>query len=171
MTLDPNALPAGSPHPEELDRVLAGPEPLLAALRWVLSRGENVSGSIHRLDADGLLHLAAQVGLPESMLPVIETIPVGKGMAGLAAERRAPVSLCNLQTDTSGDARPGAKATGLRGTVALPLLDESGALVGVLGVGRPEEHAFEGAELAFLEHCAARIARYIAAPAGPGAEE
>ena len=37
------------------------------------------------------------------VLATIATIPVGKGMAGLAVERGRPVDACNLQTDASGD--------------------------------------------------------------------
>ncbi|HED66032.1 MAG TPA: GAF domain-containing protein [Planctomycetes bacterium] len=136
-------------------------------LDWVLERTSTPSGSIHVMGADGKLHLAAQRGLPDEMLGVIKCIPVGKGMAGLAAERREPVSLCNLQTDTSGDARPGAKVTGLRGTVAVPMLRAERDVAGVLGVGRPEEHTFEGAELDFLRRAADRIARSMPLPADP----
>ena len=71
----------------------------------------------------------------------IESIPIGKGMAGLAAERREPVQLCNLQTDTSGQAKPAARKTGMEGSIALPILvgDE---LRGVLGVAKPIEYDF-----------------------------
>jgi hypothetical protein len=47
-------------------------------------------------------------------LRAVQIVPIGKG-TGLAAERKEPISVCNLQTDSSGDARPGAKATGMEG--------------------------------------------------------
>ena len=51
----------------------------------------------------GLLHLEAHAGgIPAHLLPVIQRIPVGKGIAGLAVERQEPVDMCNLQTDSSG---------------------------------------------------------------------
>src|SRR5436190_8194371 len=91
------------------------------------------SGTVHFLGGDGLLHLAAAAGLPPAMLPIIREIPVGKGMAGLAVERGRPVDACNIQTDSSGDVRPGAKATGLEGAIVVPIF--SGAEVaGALGI-------------------------------------
>ena len=76
------------------------------------------SGTIHLLGEDGVLHLkAASTGIPQVMLDTIQEVPVGKGMAGLAVERKEPVNACNIQTDTSGDVRPGARVTGLQGSV------------------------------------------------------
>jgi L-methionine (R)-S-oxide reductase len=72
------------------------------------------TGTLHLLEDDGLLHLKEVCGqFPSAVLDLIRTIPVGKGMAGLAVERGQPVDACNIQTDTSGDVRPGAKATGM----------------------------------------------------------
>jgi hypothetical protein len=83
------------------------------ALASIVQQFAADSGTVHFLGADGLLHLAACTsGLPEPVLAQIRCIPVGKGMAGLAVERRAPVDACNIQTDVSGDVRPGARATG-----------------------------------------------------------
>ena len=67
--------------------------------------------------------IVAHLGIPEALMPVIQTIPVGKGIAGAAAERREPVELCNLQTDTSGVAKPGAKQTQVQGSLAVPVLE------------------------------------------------
>src|SRR5688572_19623194 len=56
------------------------------------------SGTIHLIGADGMLHLAAATpGFPQIVLDTIRTIPVGKGMAGLAVERGEPVDACNIQ--------------------------------------------------------------------------
>src|SRR5207237_4288740 len=68
------------------------------------------TGTIHLLAESGFLELAAQRGLPDVVVSKIATIPVGKGMAGIAEERREPVQVCNLQTDTSGVVRPGYSA-------------------------------------------------------------
>jgi GAF domain-containing protein len=87
--------------------------------------------------------------MPPPVLDVIRVIPVGKGMAGLAAERRAPVTACNLQTDTSGDVRPGAKATGLEGAICVPILDGEAA-IGALGVANRAEREFTPEEQALL---------------------
>jgi GAF domain-containing protein len=108
------------------------------------------SGTLHLIGEDGQLHLAAAGrGMPPQVLAVIETIPIGKGMAGLAAERREPVTACNLQTDASGDVRPGAKATGLEGAICVPVLAGDRA-VGALGVANRAERDFTPAEQELL---------------------
>jgi L-methionine (R)-S-oxide reductase len=70
-------------------------------------------------------------------------------MAGLAVERKQPVNACNIQTDTSGDVRPGARATGLQGSVVVPILKDDVA-VGALGVANRRERTFTVAEEALL---------------------
>lgn len=108
------------------------------------------SGTVHLLGADGQLHLAAAGrGIPEQVLATIRTIPVGKGMAGLAVERAEPITACNIQTDTSGDVRPGARATGLEGAICVPCLRD-GRAVGALGVANRSERTFDEAETAVL---------------------
>jgi len=106
-----------------------------AALARIVREFAADSGTIHFLGADRQLHLeAASQGIPESVLAIIRTIPVGKGMAGLAVERAEPVNACNIQTDASGDVRPGAKATGLAGSIVVPIFDRAGGVFGVLDV-------------------------------------
>jgi len=83
------------------------------------------------------------------VLDVIRVIPVGKGMAGLAVERREPVTACNLQTDSSGDVRPGARATGLRGSLVVPMLVR-GEPVGALGIANRDERVFRPEEVELL---------------------
>src|SRR5262249_12512567 len=83
------------------------------------------SGSLHLLE-EGVLVLKAQVGLPPAILEVVSRVPVGKGMAGLAFQRNEPVSACNIQTDQSGDVRPGARATGLSGALVVPIRGPGG---------------------------------------------
>ena len=108
------------------------------------------SGTVHFLGADGLLHLeAATPGLPEPVLRAITTIPVGKGMAGLAVARGRPVDACNIQTDATGDVRAGARATGLGGAIVVPMY-RGEAVVGALGVGTREERTFSEQEQAWL---------------------
>lgn len=108
------------------------------------------SGTIHFVGDDGMLHLgAASAGMPEQVLAIIRTIPVGKGMAGLAVERAQPVDACNIQTDTSGDVRPGAKATGLAGSIVVPIFDGE-KVVGALGIANRSERTFTDAEIGQL---------------------
>ena len=117
------------------------------ALEEALERFKVDTGTLHRLREDGLLHLEAWAGhIPDHLLPVIQKIPVGKGIAGLAVERKAPVDMCNLQTDQSGDARPGAKSTGVRGSICVPMMRGEQA-VGALGVATVKERIFTEAEI------------------------
>ncbi len=104
------------------------------------------SGTVHLIGDDGLLHLAATTpGLPPAVLETIQRIPVGKGMAGLAVERGRPVDACNIQTDRSGDVRPGARASGLAGAIVVPIY-RGEEVVGALGVANRTERAFSEAE-------------------------
>ncbi|MCK5941101.1 MAG: GAF domain-containing protein [Planctomycetes bacterium] len=116
-------------------------------------------GTAHLLDpADGMLHLQAQRGLPPPVLDKVQVIPIGKGMAGIAAERKEPVQVCNLQTDDSGVARPGAKMTQMEGSLAAPMLDGD-ALRGVLGIAKPSAYDFSKDETALLMDVGALLAK------------
>jgi signal transduction protein with GAF and PtsI domain len=105
------------------------------------------SGTIHLIGDDGMLHLAAATpGFPEALLRTISVIPVGKGMAGLAVERREPVDACNIQTDTTGDVRPGALSTGLAGAVVVPIF-RGQQVIGSLGVANRAARTFADSEV------------------------
>lgn len=135
--------------------------PFLVALDVILAATECSVGTIHALPAgSSLLELRAQRGIPEAILDRVARVPVGKGMAGLAAERKEPVQLCNLQTDSSGVARPDARQTGSRGSIAVPIFHQ-GCVCGVLGVGRSDEHEFSEAEKTLLVRVAAALALYL----------
>jgi L-methionine (R)-S-oxide reductase len=108
------------------------------------------TGTLHLIEADGLLHLKAHSGqFPPPVLAIIQQIPVGKGMAGLAVERAQPVDACNIQTDSSGDVRPGAKATGMEGAIVVPVFDGA-RVIGALGIANRGERTFDDAEKAAL---------------------
>jgi signal transduction protein with GAF and PtsI domain len=125
-------------------RTAANPD---EALRLIIAHFKADSGTIHMLGADGVLHLeAASRGIPEVVLNTVRTVPVGKGMAGLAVQRKQPVDACNIQTDTSGDVRPGAKATGLQGAIVVPILRGHDA-VGALGIANRQERVFTAGEI------------------------
>ncbi len=116
-------------------------------LEAIVARFAADSGTIHILQRDGFLHLAAVTGgLAESLLEAIKVIPVGKGMAGLAVERGRPVDACNIQTDESGDVRPGARSTGLSGALVVPIFDGD-TVVGALGVANRDERVFTQPEI------------------------
>ncbi len=76
----------------------------------VISCFGRTTGTIHFLDGKASpLKSETQMGIPAFLIPKLTGIPIGKGMAGIAAERRQPVEMCNLQTDSSGVARPAAR--------------------------------------------------------------
>jgi hypothetical protein len=130
-------------------------------LEAVIADFDCTTGTLHQLDpADGLLKLVAQRGIPEALMPMVQAIPVGKGIAGAAAERRAPVEICNLQTDTSGVAKPGAKQTQVQGSLAVPVLDAD-RLCGTLGVGKLVPYDFTDAEKQRLINFAAAVANRL----------
>ncbi len=151
---------------QTIEPLLTGGAPQYeAALRAVAASFGAVSGTLHRADGkEPLLHMVAHLGLPEAILAVTSRIPFGKGIAGLCAERREPVTLCNLQTDDSGKARPNAKQTGVAGAIAVPVYAAGGALVGVLGVGKPNEHTYTADEHRLLAACADLFGRALSAP-------
>lgn len=130
-------------------------------LEHILADFQSETGTIHLLDAEKrLLQLAAQVGLPPQMLDVVRTIPVGKGIAGQTVAQNKPVTICNLQTDTSGVAKPGAKQTGVGGALCVPMRKE-GNVVGALGIGTMREHEYTTEETSRLETAADLLARYV----------
>jgi L-methionine (R)-S-oxide reductase len=145
---------------EKLPSLLSSPTPDWdAVLEDILARMGCVTGTLHRLGAEsGLLEIVTSRGIPEVLMPKIARIPIGKGIAGAAAEKRGPVQMCNLQTDTSGVARPDAKQTGVAGSLAVPVLDAEGELVGTLGVGMTVPHEFTDEESARLAEIAADLA-------------
>ena len=128
---------------------------LTAALVATVAHFGCQAGTVHLL-REGVLQLAAHHNIPPPVVQIIGTVPVGKGLAGLAAERREPVTICNLQTDTSGQARPGAKATGMEGALAVPML-AGGELRGVLGIAKAEAYDWPEAETTLVQAIAARL--------------
>jgi GAF domain-containing protein len=116
------------------------------------------AGRLHTLGAAGMLHPKASAPeMPAQVLETIRTIPVGKGMAGLAVDRAAPVDACNIQTDDSGDVRPGARLMGLKGGVVVPVFDGE-RVVGALGIGNVAERTFTQAEVERLLACGREFA-------------
>jgi putative methionine-R-sulfoxide reductase with GAF domain len=134
---------------------------LATALDLVLDRFECVLGTIHGLDAQsGMLTLRVHRGLPEGLLERVRVIPIGKGMAGLAAQRLEPVQVCNLQCDTTGVAKPSARESQMAGSVAIPIM-VGDRLRGTLGIAKPVEHQFVKAETELLLQAGAVIGEYL----------
>ena len=122
---------------------------MTSQLQRILDTFQADSGTIHLIEDDGHLHLAASINIPETVARIVDIVPIGKGMAGLAAERREPVSICNIQTDSSGDVRPGARATGMEGAIAVPIF-RGAQLAGVLGIANRDARTFTEEEIARL---------------------
>jgi signal transduction protein with GAF and PtsI domain len=142
----------------ELESSLASGTPA-DVLRATLEFFQCQAGTIHLLK-DGALALAAHINIPPPLVQIVQTVPIGKGIAGLAAQRREPVSLCNLQTDTSGQALPAAKATGMEGSLAVPML-RGAELRGVLGIAKAQAHDWTDTERAEVLSVAARLATRV----------
>ena len=143
-----------NPIPTAIETAAASGD-LTAALAATVAHFGCQAGTVHLL-REGVLKLAAHHNIPPPVVHIIGTVPVGKGIAGLAAERREPVTICNLQTDTSGQARPGAKATGMEGSLAVPML-AGGELRGVLGIAKADAYDWPAAETALVLAIAARL--------------
>jgi GAF domain-containing protein len=131
-------------------------------LHVVLAKFHSETGTIHRLDDDEkqTLFLVSQVGLPPQILEVVKTIPAGKGIAGQVIASGKPVTMCNLQTDTSGVAKLGAKQTGVGGALCVPVRDGD-KIAGTLGIGTIRQHEYTPDETRELEEIARLIGRFL----------
>ena len=114
-----------------IQELLAGDPDWTAVLARALANFGCVTGTIHRTDpSTGLLALIAHQGIPPHvlpmMLPKIDNIPFGKGIAGCAAQRKEAVQLCNLQEDLGGVAKPDARKTNVQGALAVPVVGADG---------------------------------------------
>lgn len=142
-------------------RAAGQPANIQAALDTIAGAFEARTATLHVADLrERRLHMVAYRGIPDHIAAITREIPFGKGMAGICAERLGPVQVCNVQTDESGHARPGAKETGVAGAIVVPVM-EKGRLVGTLGIGKSEEHDYSDAEQKTLEECAARLAHAL----------
>jgi putative methionine-R-sulfoxide reductase with GAF domain len=135
---------------------------LLAA---ILAEFSCETATLHRAVEGGtFLELVSQVGVPDALLERVTRIPFGKGIAGEAAARKAPVTLCNLQQDLGGIAKPDARLTGVSGSLAVPILAADGSVLGVLGIGKQQPYEFSETETARLIEIAQGIGPLISVP-------
>lgn len=129
-------------------------------LENIISCFDCTTGTIHFLDKNtSILMLQAHQGIPSFLLPKISEIPIGKGMAGIAAERREPVEICNLQTDESGVARPAARETKVEGSIAVPMILD-GVLYGTFGIAKPVPYDFTKEEISELTTIGEEMSRF-----------
>lgn len=92
-----------------------------------------VAGTVH-VQRNEDLYLTAAYNIPPPVVAVVARLPRGKGMAGMAQVKKSPVQTCNLQTDETGNVKPGAKAVDAQAALALPVLDAAGAVRAVVGI-------------------------------------
>ncbi|MCK0145530.1 GAF domain-containing protein [Arenibacter sp. F26102] len=130
-------------------------------LATIIAGFDCTTGTIHFLDEQSsLLKVQAHQGIPPFLVPKLSEIPIGKGMAGIAAERREPVEMCNLQTDDSGVVRPAAKETKVEGSIAVPML-LNGKLYGTLGIAKPVPYDFKEEEVSDLLNIGEKISVFM----------
>jgi L-methionine (R)-S-oxide reductase len=118
---------------------------------------QGVAGTVHVRRLGGDLELTAAVRIPQAVQDVVRTIPIGKGMAGLAWQRNEPVTTCNIQSDVDGSVRPGARAVDAQAGVAVPVRDQKGEVRAVVGIAYREEKTLSQSELEALTDACARL--------------
>jgi L-methionine (R)-S-oxide reductase len=107
-------------------------------LELFIAEHRGVAGTVHVQRGEDL-YLTAAHNIPPPVVAIVARVPHGKGMAGLAQVKKAPVQTCNLQTDATGNIKPGAKAVGAQAAIALPVLDDAGAVRAVVGLAWGKE--------------------------------
>jgi hypothetical protein len=123
-------------------------------LAKTLGRLKATSGTVHLHENDGL-RLAAAVNIPPPVQQIVQWVPNGKGMAGLALQRGEPVQTCNLQEDRSGNIKPGAKAVNAQAAIALPVRNAAGEIRAVIGIAFQDEREFTAADIEELSRTVA----------------
>jgi hypothetical protein len=125
-------------------------------LQNFLAKYNGAAGTVHFFE-DGGLKLVSAINIPPQVQQVVAWVPNGKGMAGLALERKEPIQTCNLKEDNTGNVKPGAKAVNAQAAVALPVLDSASSVRAVVGIAVPDEREFTTAELDDLTAAAATV--------------
>ena len=125
-------------------------------LQNFLKDHQAAAGTVHLFENGGL-KLAAAVNIPPPVQQIVAWVPNGKGMAGLALERKQPVQTCNLQEDSSGNVKPGAKAVNAQAAIALPVMNGSGDVRAVVGLAFKDEREFSEAEIDTFSASAATL--------------
>ena len=127
-----------------------------AWLESLIARAGAFAGSVHVQRGDDL-YLTASHNLPPHVAAIVAHVPHGKGMAGVAQVKKAPVQTCNLQTDDTGAIKPGAKAVDAQAAIALPVLDANGGVRAVVGLAWKNEAEIGAAETQTLMALAAEL--------------
>jgi hypothetical protein len=125
-------------------------------LRGLLARHDAVAGTLHVVKGD-LLVITAAINIPPKVQEITATIPLGKGMAGLAWQHDKPIQTCNLKDDNTGAVKPGAKAVDAKAAVALPIHDPSGTIRAVVGLAWMHENELSPETLSKISTDAASL--------------
>ena len=107
-------------------------------LESLITQLDAVAGTVHVQRGEDL-YLTAAHNIPPHVIAIVVHVPHGKGMAGVAQVKKQPVQTCNLQTDQTGNIKPGAKAVDAQAAIALPVLDDAGAIRAVVGIAWNKE--------------------------------
>ena len=125
-------------------------------LESVIAQLDAVAGTVHVQRGEDL-HLTAAHNIPPHVIAIVAHVPHGKGMAGVAQVKKQPVQTCNLQTDDTGNIKPGAKAVDAQAAIALPVLDNAGTVRAVVGIAWNKEGEIEQDEEKALMKLAAAL--------------
>jgi L-methionine (R)-S-oxide reductase len=126
-------------------------------LEAFIRKHHGIAGSVHRRSGPDELALVATVNIPEVVQKIVAVVPRGKGMAGLALERNAAISSCNIQSDDTGQVRPGARAVNAQAGVALPVQNPDGEVRAVVGIAFAGERTLTDSELQALADAASEL--------------
>jgi hypothetical protein len=114
-------------------------------LESLIAQLDGIAGTVHVQRGEDL-YLTAAHNIPPHVVNIVARVPHGKGMAGVAQVKKEPVQTCNLQTDETGNIKPGAKAVDAQAAIALPVFDEAGRLRAVVGIAWSKEGEINSAE-------------------------
>src|SRR2546423_12047586 len=114
-------------------------------LESFIAEQDGIAGTVHIVRGEDL-YLTAAHNIPPPVIAIVARVPHGKGMAGMAQVKKSPVQTCNLQTDETGNIKPGAKAVDAQTAVALPVFDDAGAVRAVVGIAWSKEGEIGSAE-------------------------
>lgn len=131
------------------------------ALKVVLEHFKCQIGTIHVIESDGKLHLRAYTkGLPPDIVEASRVVPIGKGIAGLTAQNKKPMSMCNLHTDSDPRIPTKVKQSDMMGAICVPMF-RGDDLIGTLGVAVMTERTFTREEETLLTEAGRVIAKHV----------
>lgn len=125
-------------------------------LESLIAQLGGIAGTVHVQRGDDL-YLTAAHKIPSNVIAIVAHVPHGKGMAGVAQVKKEPVQTCNLQTDETGNIKPGAKAVNAQAAIALPVFDAVGAVRAVVGIAWSHEAEIGAAEQQTMMELAAAL--------------